>query len=116
MGEALITRRGAASGRFATGRFINFGPTATLSVTGLSFQPKDIKLFRVTGNYVRTMLWSLFWKESRGIWNYTLESDMETLYATVTTSPDGFTIVDTQKSHRFYGDYYWFAFENEQEV
>lgn len=115
MGEALITRRGTVSGRFATGKVTINSSTNTFAVSGLKFQPKDIKIFRVSGSYVNTVLWSLLWKASSGIYEYRLEAS-ESLDASVTTRPGGFTIVDNVSSHRFLGNYYWFAFEKEQEV
>jgi len=115
MGEALITRRGTVSGRFATGKVIISYATNTFAVSGLKFQPKDIKIFRLDGSYLNTMLLSLLWKASRGIYGYRLEAD-GLLDAAVTTLADGFTIVDNVRSHRFIGNYYWFAFEKEQEV
>lgn len=115
MGEALITRRGTVSGRFATGKVTINSATNTFAVSGLKFQPKDIKIFRLDGSYVNTVLWSLLWKASLGIYGYRLEA-AELLEASVTTRADGFTIVDNVRSHRFVGNYYWFAFEKEQEV
>ncbi len=116
MGEALITRRGTGSGRFAVGKVKKDSGEWTLSVSGLNFRPKDIRLFYLSSDGLTTaQLYHLIWSESRGVVSYRADGYYGGDFSVVTHS-DGFTIEDTERHFRFNGTYCWFAFEKEQEV